>query len=373
LILQRVNTQFNGHSNRKGEQMNRAVVTLLLVTLLLQACNKNPDPEWTESQWPQSSPAAQGLDQKKIATAMRMAEEMDFVDGLLIIKNGYLVAERYYNGFGRDDPHQLWSVTKSFLSALVGIALDKGLIADIDSKMMDYFPEYAYAGMDSRFYDITIRDLLTMRMGIDREQNNLIPVVTSDNWIRETFNLPLMYDPGTKFSYNSLQSLLLSAIITKTSGMSTRQFAESYFTGPMGIEIFNWGSDPQGNNIGGYDLYLTPGEMAMLGFLYLNGGAIDGQQIVPQEWIDLSWQKTLANDGSWGVLTTFNYGYHWWLGEMTGNELFMAWGMGGQFIICVPAADMIIVVTANANISWDNNQEYPILELVSHYILTAIR
>ena len=352
--------------------MNKIIIYLVLATLLLQGCNRNPDTEWTESNWPQSSPAAQGLDQKKIAAAMTRAGQLDFIDGLLVIKNGYLVAERYFNDFGPHDAHQLWSVTKSFLSALVGIALDKGLIADLDGKVMAYFPEYTYEGMDPRFYDITIRDLLSMRMGIDREQNNLIAVVTSDNWIRETFNLPLLYDPGTKFSYNSLQSLLLSAIITRTSGMTTRQFAESYLTGPLGIEIFYWGLDPQGNNIGGYDLFLTPGEMAMLGYLYMNGGEIDGQRIVSQEWIDLSWQKTNVNDGSWGVLTKYNYGYHWWLGEMTGYKLFMAWGMGGQFIICVPEADMIIVVTANANISWDNDQEYPILELVSHYILTSI-
>ncbi len=154
--------------------MKKTVILLVLAVLFLQACNKEPVPGVSSYDWPLSSPAAQGLDQKKIDGAYKKARELGSVDALLVIRNGYLVAEEYYNGYGRNDPHQLWSVTKSFLSALVGIALDKGLIDDIDDKVMDYLPEYSYAGMDPRFNDITIRNLLSMRMGIDREQNNLI-------------------------------------------------------------------------------------------------------------------------------------------------------------------------------------------------------
>ena len=352
--------------------MNRIAISLVLATLILQGCNKNNDTDERVFYWPVSSPSAQGLDPDRIDLAYVRAKELGFVDALLVIRNGYLVAEEYHNGYGRNVPHQLWSVTKSFTSALVGIALDKGLINNLDVKVMNYFPEYAYPGMDQRFYDITIRNLLSMRMGIDKEQNNLIPVVSTDNWIRETFKLPILYDPGTRFAYNSLQSLLLSSIITRTSGMTTRQFAEKYLTGPMGIEIFDWGTDPQGNNIGGYDLFLTAREMAVLGYLYLNDGVINGTQIVPHEWIEASWQKTALNDGSWGVLTKYNYGFHWWIGEMNGYDLYIAWGMGGQFIICVPEPQLIIVATANASISWDNEQEYPILELISDYILPAL-
>lgn len=352
--------------------MNKTAVSLVLATLFLQGCDRETGSVVNDLHWPTSTPYAQGLDQRKIDAACRKARELGTVDGLLVIRNGYLVSETYFNGYGRDVPHQLWSVTKSFLSACVGIALDQGLIDDIDNRVMDYFPEYAYEGMDPRFNDITVRNLLAMRMGIDNEQNNLIPVISTDNWIRETFRLPLLYDPGTKFSYNSLQSLLLSAILTRTSGMTARQFAEQYLTGPLGIEISDWGSDPQGNTIGGYALYITPREMALLGYLYMNGGVINGKQILSREWINISWQKTNLRDGSWGVLTEYNYGYHWWIGKMRGYDLFIAWGMGGQFIFCVPDQDLIVVVTSNPDISWDNNQEYPVLELVSEYILTAL-
>jgi CubicO group peptidase (beta-lactamase class C family) len=200
--------------------MNKGAVFVVLATLLLQGCSHEPDTTGNGFQWPVSTPAAQGLDRQKIRAAYNRAGLLGTVDALLVIRNGHLVAEEYYNGYSRNTPHQLWSVTKSFLSACVGIALEQGFIDDIDNKVIDYFPEYAFEGMDPRFSDITVRNLLAMRMGIDREQNNLIAVVSTDIWLRETFRLPLLYDPGTKFSYNSLQSLLLSAIITKTSGMN---------------------------------------------------------------------------------------------------------------------------------------------------------
>lgn len=352
--------------------MKKPALLLIITISLLFGCNKHPDSEWPDFQWPESTPAAQGLNRKMIDTAYLKAGQTGFVDALLIIKNGYLVAERYYNGYDRNTAHQIWSDTKSFMSALVGIALHDGLIESPDKKVMDYFPEYVYSGMDPRFFDITVRHLLTMRMGIDNEQNTLIPVVSSGNWLEGTFNLPLLYDPGQKFAYNSLQTHLLSAIITKVSGMSTLEFAVKNLTGPMGIEIIQWGHDPQGYNVGGYNIYMKPYDMAVLGYMYLNGGRIDNRQIVPEEWVDVSLQKTLANDGYWGVLTEYNYGYLWWLGKMNGYRLFMAWGMGGQYIINFPELDLIVVATANPDISWDNEQEYPILEIVSEYILNAL-
>lgn len=346
---------------------------LILVSfLLLLGCNKQPESERPGFQWPVSTPAAQGLNQGMIDKAYLEADQTGFVDALLIIKNGYLVAERYYNGYNRNTAHQIWSDTKSFMSALVGIALHQGLIESTDKKVMDYFPEYVYDGMEPRFFDVTVRHLLTMRMGIDNEQNTLIPVVSSGDWLEGTFNLPLLYDPGQKFAYNSLQTHLLSAIITKTSGMSTLEFAVQNLTGPMGIEIILWNHDPQGYNVGGYDIYMKPYDMAVLGYMYLNDGMIDNRQIVPAGWVDVSLQKTAAKDGTWGVLTDYNYGYLWWLGKMNGYSLFMAWGMGGQYIMNFPELNLIVVTTANPDISWDNEQEYPILEIVSKYILTAL-
>jgi CubicO group peptidase (beta-lactamase class C family) len=338
--------------------------------MIIVSCSKSYD--YFDFEWPVSSPGSAGLDSKWIDSAFTAAEQLGFVDAILVFKDGYIVAEKYYNGYGVDKQHQIWSCTKSFMSALIGIAIDKGYIGSIDNKVMDYFPEYIYSGMDPRFFDITIKHLLTMRMGIDREENNLIPVVQTNDWIRETFKLPLLFNPGEKFSYNSLETHLLSAIITKSTGKNAMEFARENLTGPMGIEIVEWRTDPQGNSTGGYDIFMKPRDMAVLGYLYQNEGKINDRQIVSKEWVYKSLERSWNNNGTeWGALKDYNYGFLWWLGKMNGYELFMALGMGGQYIVNFPELDMIVVTTANQYITWDNDQELPILEIISDFILEA--
>lgn len=352
--------------------MKRPLFFLLILTAgILISCKKSDDS--FDFEWPSSTPSAVGLNQQKLDSACMKADELGFVDALLVIKDGILVAEEYYNGYNVNTAHQIYSDTKSFMSALIGIAMEDGLIENLDKKIMDYFPEYIYAGMDNRFFDITVRHLLTMRMGIDKEENNLMTVVQTNDWIRETFKLPLLFDPGQKFSYNSLETHLLSAILTKATGKSALQFAVENLTGTMGIEIIQWNHDPLGNNTGGYDIYMKPRDMAVLGYMYLNEGKINNTQVVSKEWIDASLTRTwAANSTKWGPLTDYNYGYLWWLGKMNGYDLFMALGLGGQYIINFPDLHLIVVTTANKDISWDNEQEIPILEIVSDYILKAI-
>ena len=351
--------------------MRKSLLFSVLIASIFISCNKSEDRY--DFEWPVSTPAAEGLDQKKIDSAYIKARELGFVDALLVIRNGKLVAENYYNGYDADKGHQIWSCTKSFMSALVGIAVDIGLIESVEKNIMDYFPEYAYPGMDTRFFDIKIKNLLKMSMGIDKEENNLIPVVQTNDWIYQTLRLPLLSDPGQKFRYNSLETHLLSAIITRVSGKSALEFARENLTGPMGIEIVDWKSDPKGYSTGGYDIYMKPRDMAVLGYMYMNGGKINNTQIVTQDWINESLIPTWINNGiQWGPLTDYNYGYLWWLGKISGYNMFMAMGMGGQFIINFPDLDLIVVTTTNKDITWDNEQEIPTLEIVSDYILKAI-
>jgi CubicO group peptidase (beta-lactamase class C family) len=165
----------------------------------------------------------------------------------------------------------------------------------------------------------------------------------------------------------------LSAIITKVSSKSAREFAEEHLTTPMGIEIVDWKPDPKGNSTGGYDIYMKPRDMAVLGYMYQNGGRINNTRIVSEEWVDKSLTRTWASNGiQWGPLTDYNYGYLWWLGKINGYDMFMAMGMGGQFIINFPDLDLIVVTTTNKDISWDNDHEIPTLEIVSDFILKAL-
>lgn len=267
------------------------------------------------------------------------------------------------------------SVSKSFLSAMVGIALDKSYIDSLDQKMLDYFPEYISPGLDPRKYNITIRHLLTMQMGIAPETENYFQIYNSNNWLKTTIEFPLTYNPGERMRYNTFQTHLLSAIITKASNMSTLEFARKFLTDPMGITIDDWEQDPQGYYFGGNSMHFTPREMAVLGYLYLNNGKLNDQQIVPSQWVTLSLSPTTSRSSApWGVFSNYTYGYLWWLGQINNYDLFMALGYGGQTVLTFPALNLIVVTTANNQVDWDtaDAQERAVLEIVSRFVLAAI-
>ncbi|MFQ6116616.1 MAG: serine hydrolase domain-containing protein, partial [bacterium] len=334
-------------------------------------------PETSESyNWEVSTPEEQGLDSQILADAFEEAGQRPFVRSILIVKNGYLVAEQYYRGFDRDDAHNVKSVSKSFLSALVGIALREQYLDSLGQKMLDFFPEYVTPDLDPRKYNITIRHLLMMRAGIDHERNNYSQIYSSDNWIKTTIELPLLFDPGEQFYYNTFQTHLLSAILTKATGMSTLDFANRYLLEPSHISVKDWEQGPQGYYFGGNNMFFTPRDMARFGYLYLKGGVLDGEQIVPADWVVASVTDYTGNqDWTWGELRNINYGYLWWLGEMNDYSMQLAIGYGGQFIILIPALNMIIVTTCNSNTDWDtaDAQEQSVLELAANHILPAIK
>jgi len=351
----------------------RLILCLCIIGFTLLTCqDDSPETTFNPFVWNTSTPATQGINSQVLDSAFIVAEQMGYVDGLLVFRNGYLVAEKYYNGYSKYSSHNVMSVSKSFLSAITGIALQKGYFT-LDDKVMDYFPEYVYDTIDVRKYDITIRHLLTMRMGIDNEENNLFDVLATDNWIKTTIELPLLSDPGEKFRYSSLQTHLLSAILTKTSGLSTHDLIKKYLLDPIGIDIESWIQDPQEYYFGGSEMFFEPREMAVLGYMYLNGGKLRGKQIVPSDWVTSSltgtWEK---NSVKWGVLRNYNYEYLWWLGEINSYKMFWALGHGGQMVLTFPDLNLIVVTTADYNVGWDANQTRPILEVISKYVLPAV-
>ena len=350
-------------------------LSLFVLSIFFSGCEGLPpdSQNWTFN-WNISAPFEQGINPQILDSAFISARQKGYVDALLVIRNGYLLREEYYNGYDVNTPHNIMSVSKGLLSCMAGISLRNGIIPSLDKKVIDYFPEYIYEGMDERKYDITIRHLLTMRMGIDGEENNLFQVMATNDWIKTTIELPLLYSPGEKFLYNTLETHLFSAILTKASGMNTLTFATGYLTNPMGIKIHDWYKDPQGYYRGGWDMFLIPREMAVLGYLYLKKGKLNGIQIVPREWVEASLTKTWANDSpQWGVLTDYNYGYLWWLGKINGFNMFWALGYGGQMVITFPELKLIVVTTADYNVGWEVDHERPILEIVSKYILPAVQ
>ena len=242
--------------------MNKLLFIPVFVFLfLIITCQDNPgEPDQNDSLWPVAQPETQNMSPQLLDSALTRAQSSGFIDGLLVIRNGYIVAERYYNGHDRLQPHNVMSVSKSFLSAITGIALDQGYLDDWDVKMLDYFPEYIYSDIDPRKYDITLRHLLTMRMGIRGEAEDNYQVYhqlyTSENWIKSTIEEPLVSDPGERMRYNTFQTHLLSAIITKATSQSTLDYANEQLFIPLQIDVDAWERDPQGYYFGGNGRYL---------------------------------------------------------------------------------------------------------------------
>lgn len=304
-----------------------------------------------ELQWLSSTPEEQGIDSAKLDELMELIENQKIaIDSLLIIRHGYIVFERYiileeYLGHvlsGQDNMHSLYSATKSFASALVGIAIKEGFIDSVNSKVMDFFPEKTIQNLDARKKNMTLEHLLTMTTGLEWDEwtgNSAIEMMKNDNSIEYLLNLPMAYDPGTVWTYCTGASHLLSAIIKATTGYTTLEFARKYLFQPLGIFEVQWTYDRQNINHGGHGLSLTQRDMAKFGCMYLNNGTWDGKQVIPAEWVAKSTQAYYLPQENSG------YGYQWWVLPQSG--VYYADGMYGQRIYVAPEYDIVVVFTAN--------------------------
>jgi CubicO group peptidase (beta-lactamase class C family) len=254
------------------------------------------------------------------------------------------------------------SASKSFLSALVGIAIREGYIQSVDQTAAEFLPTYFVASQYPRKLHITLRDLLTMRPGFSY-QDAIYDL--SGDWLATAISYPLASEPGSEFNYSTISSHILSAVLTKATGMSTCEFACQYLFQPIGITIDNWSQDPQGYYLGGVAMYFTPRELARFGLLYLHDGIWDGHQVIPSEWIAESMTRQVDETGFPGV----SYGYHWWLESAAGHEVYGAIGHGGQTIRIVPDLHLVVVTTADSYAPAQGIEVFPLLE---EYVIPSI-
>ena len=289
-----------------------------------------------------STPEEQGIDSALLVAVFDYIDQQNLaVHSVLVIRNGYLAMEAYFYPFHQDRIHMLASCTKSFTSALIGIAIEDGYL-NLDDKVLDYFPG-AEIGNDSPLkQEITVEHLLLMRSGFDwpessvsysSEAHVLWQMMESRDWVQFVLDRPMAAQPGAVFNYSTGDSQLLAAILEQATGMSVQQFARMYLFEPLGLSSsrWYWTSDPQGVAFGGGGLHMTPRDMAKFGYLYLQGGVWQGQQVVPAEWVEASVEPA-------------QYGYQWW--KLSGGG-YAALGYGGQRIVVVPDLDMVVVVTGD--------------------------
>jgi len=302
--------------------------------------------------------------------ASAAAARLSRLHSFLVSWRGKLILERYYNGARRAHAANIKSASKSVLSALVGIAIDRGLIANVKQPIASFFPHLLGNDGDSPKREITVEDLLTMRSGLETTSNrNYGRWVQSRDWIRFALAQRLVYPPGTTMEYSTGNAHLLSAILTKVSGTNTWQFAQESFAKPLGFALPKWPQDPQGIYFGGNDMLLTPRQMVAFGGLYLNRGRAGGQQIVPAAWVDASFVPRAQSRRE----SERFYGYGWWIRELAGRRTFYAWGYGGQFIFVVPELDLVVVTTSSTAVSAERRSHLrAIYDLVEHSVIAPV-
>ncbi len=327
--------------------MIAAVILVILATTMPPAAAV--EEYYPTSGWRTSTPEEQGMSSNKL---QQMNDDIraggTAIDGVVIIRHGYLVWETYPNPlYSTTDTHKLYSVTKSFTSCLIGIAIDKGYIEDVNQTMISFFPDRAIKNLDERKQKITIENLLMMRSGMSWDEssapftdprNDIYHIIYEDG-LQWSLDLAMVGEPGVTWHYNTGASHILSGIVTAATGVSTLRFAEENLFEPLGITRYAWSEDGAGTIIGGFDLQLSPRDMAKFGYLYLHGGKWDGKQIVSQQWVEKS-TSTLTKP-----YAALGYGYQWW--TTPSQNMYSCRGLYNQMIYVLPDQDIVVAVTAD--------------------------
>jgi CubicO group peptidase (beta-lactamase class C family) len=310
--------------------------------------------------WKVSTPPEQGLDPTLVAAMYLDATGLSTLYGLLVIKNGHLIAEGYFNEGSVDQLSGRQSATKSFTSATVGVALDRGCLSSVDQKMMDFFPEFAGQIDDPRKEQITIRDLLQMRAGYPdgefmRQYFDSLFFTDNWHWLPHLVDFPLVSDPGTEFGYSNLTSHLLAIIVARACDTDLESYSQQHLFSPIDAEVGDWTTDADNYNWGWGEIYVTARDMAKFGLLYLNDGEYEGKRVLSADWVEESLQRysegiDRSGDGNSKLGRYFSdlgYGYQWWSARVGEHHFDYAAGHGGNLIVLLDELDMIIVTTAD--------------------------
>jgi CubicO group peptidase (beta-lactamase class C family) len=282
----------------------------------------------------------------------RLARLVDFgafngMDSLLVTRHGRIVLEATYAPFRADLKHRVYSVTKSVVSTLVGMALGDGLLDSTDRRVVDFFPDRTIANLDEAKKAITVQQLLDMRSGLTWQDSlgvSFNAMERSPDWQQFVLDHPMAVAPGTSFNYSGGNSHLLSAILSKVTGKSAYAYAGEKLFGPLGIDDVLWRADPQGVSGGGAGLYLKPRDMAKIGYLWLRGGVWEEKQILPASWIEGVRAANVEIPESWA--RDLRYGLQFWV--MPGRDVWMAIGTHRQLVVVMPKLDIVAVVTSSA-------------------------
>jgi CubicO group peptidase (beta-lactamase class C family) len=352
-------------------------VNILIISLMAALAIRPSGAQPSEAYFPEgafrtSSPESQGVDSDRLNRMLTLIASNAYgFHGIIVVKNGYKILDACFFPYNNGIKHQIYSCTKSFTSALVGTAIEKGEIPGVEGKLSGFFPNRPFKNPSEGKDAITVENLLMMTSGVEWREDGSYG--SSDSWVRMLasadpigfcLDLPLLDRPGSRFYYNSGSSHILSAILRHLTGRSAAELAEERLFAPMGIEDKYWAKDRQGLNFGGTSLYLKPEDMAKFGYLYLRNGRWGERQLVPSSWVEESTRKRVDTPKSYPG--SDGYGYQWWMNDFGG---YSARGYGAQFIFVLPLYDMVVVTTAGLTGSDFTLPGF----MLEHFIIPAIK
>jgi CubicO group peptidase (beta-lactamase class C family) len=307
-----------------------------------------------------------GMDSALLAAAVRDAAALPRLRTLLVSRHGEMQLERHFRGPALNAPANVKSVSKSVLSAVVGIAIAEGHLSGVDQPVAPFFEQYL-APHDDAKRRITIGHLLSMQSGLEQTSGRRYGQwVSSPNWVRYAVTRPMVAEPGEARLYSTGNSHLLAAVLTQATGQSLWAYSRATLAEPLGIALPRWPADPQGVFFGGNEMRMTPRDLVRFGEMYRNGGRHEGRQVVPESWVRESLTaRTLARRTGEG------YGYGWFLGQVAGYPMFYAWGYGGQFIFVVPDLELTVVTTSDPDAAREGEHLREVRRIIRKLIVPA--
>lgn len=298
------------------------------------------------------------------------AARLDALEVVLVSQDGEMIAERSYGGHSPDAPTNIKSASKTVISALVGIAIERGVLEGVEQKLVELLPDDLPEDADPRLDDITVGHLLSMQAGLAPTSGaNYGRWVVSRNWVRSALSQPFETDPGGRMLYSTGSTHLLSAILTREGEASTLALAREWFAPVDEFAIGGWERDPQGIYLGGNQMAMSPRSLLAFGEVFRNDGiAENGERVISEEWIAQSWtQRTNSR------FTGDGYGYGWFLRDIAGEPVRYAWGYGGQMLYVVPSLELSVVMTSDENSPSAANGHRDALHALMGDIIVAVR
>lgn len=342
--------------------MKNFQLTFLLLTISgFMSCQTESQkkPEIKEN----STPESLGISSQAILDFINAAEKElpNDLHSFMILRHGREIASGWWYPYNPENPHMLYSLSKSFTSTAIGIAQEEGLLT-IDDPVISFFPNETPDSISSNLKAMRIRDLLKMNSGHNLEPMAAI-MQNSESWVRGFLSAEVEHKPGTHFVYNTPATFMLSAIITKVSGERLRDYLMPRLFEPLNIEKPKWNYNMNGIDYGGWGLYLRTADIAKFGQLYLQKGKWNGVQLVPEAWVEEATSYQTSNGSNPNSDWEQGYGYQFW---MCRDGLYRGDGAFGQFCIVMPEQEVILAITAGSQ------DMQAIINLVRKHLLPAI-